>query len=51
MYRKNVIGDAADVATGFVSEVVDGVKDVAATVSNGIVDGAKAVWDFISFWD
>lgn len=45
------MGDAVDVVTGFAGEFVDGAKDVAATVTNGIVDGAKAVWDFISFWN
>lgn len=47
----NFVGDAIDVVTGVAGEFVDGAKYVAATVTNGIVDGAKAVWDFISFWD
>lgn len=47
----NFIGDTVDAINSVAGEFVDGAKDVASTITNGIADGARAVWDWISFWD
>ncbi len=45
------VGGMIDTAADALSDAADAVSDAAEKTVDAVCDGAKAVWDFVSFWD
>lgn len=45
------VGGMVDTAVDFVTDAADTIGDAAEAAVDAVCDGAKAVWDFVSFWD